>query len=201
MIYLIGGAPRCGKTTFAKMFAREKRIPGISTDLIASIVKPYIANAQGEHAFIAGNVCSEGPEEQLKGEIQNSHVLWPGIRRFMCSLLRWNHDYVIEGVHLLPALIHEFEMSPDRERLGGEFCIIYLLKKDTKKILEGLKKADPELDWLLQCVKTEDDLISAAESIRRKAIYFEDEAKKYGYRVINTEEDFGTILQNLLNEF
>ena len=38
MIYLIGGAPRTGKTTLAKMIAKRKDIPYISTDLIRDAI-------------------------------------------------------------------------------------------------------------------------------------------------------------------
>jgi 2-phosphoglycerate kinase len=51
MLYLIGGSPRCGKTTFSKMLAYEKRISWFSTDLAATIIRPYLSEEDGNAFF------------------------------------------------------------------------------------------------------------------------------------------------------
>ena len=77
MIYLIGGAPRCGKTTFSKRLAAKKRIPWISTDLIESIVAEYMSPAERQKGFPLANVCTALPEESLRTEIISAKTLWP----------------------------------------------------------------------------------------------------------------------------
>ncbi len=39
MIYLIGGPPRCGKTTLAKEMSKKLEIPWISSDALEVVVK------------------------------------------------------------------------------------------------------------------------------------------------------------------
>ena len=42
MIYLIGGPPKCGKTTLAKRLSKSLGIPWVSTDTLQCVIKPYI---------------------------------------------------------------------------------------------------------------------------------------------------------------
>jgi cytidylate kinase len=42
MIYLIGGPPKCGKTTLAKRLSKSKGIPWVSTDTLQCVIKPYM---------------------------------------------------------------------------------------------------------------------------------------------------------------
>ena len=48
MIYLIGGAPRCGKTKIAKALAEKTHFPWFPADYLGAVVFPYIPeNEQG----------------------------------------------------------------------------------------------------------------------------------------------------------
>ena len=42
MIYLIGGPPRCGKTTLAKAMSKRLGIPWISTDMLETVSGEYM---------------------------------------------------------------------------------------------------------------------------------------------------------------
>ena len=42
MIYLIGGPPKCGKTTLAKTLSKSLGIPWVSTDTLQCVIKPYM---------------------------------------------------------------------------------------------------------------------------------------------------------------
>ncbi len=201
MLYLIGGSPRCGKTTFSKMLAYEKRISWFSTDLAATIIRPYLSEEDGDAFFNVGNILTDSPQKLLEGEIKNAKILWPGVKRLITSLIKWNHDGVLEGVHLLPEFLHELELLPEWETVRDQIRIIYLVKKDEAKIIEGLKLSERAKDWLLQSLKSEEDLPKAAKMIREKSLFLEMDAVKYGYRVINTENDFNEVLRKLLIEF
>ena len=115
--------------------------------------------------------------------------------------MKWKHDCILEGVHLFPKFLHEFETLKEWGSRRNEICIIYLIKKDGRKIIGGFKKSDKASDWLLHCVNTEEDLRNAAKMVRVKSIYLEKQAVKYGYRVVNTETDFQRTLRELLKEF
>ena len=46
MIYLIGGPPRCGKTTLAKAMFKQRAIPWISCDMLQTVVCEYMTQKQ-----------------------------------------------------------------------------------------------------------------------------------------------------------
>jgi len=50
-IILIGGPPRCGKTTLAKRVSHELGIPWISTDAFDDIVKEYVPAEERDKLF------------------------------------------------------------------------------------------------------------------------------------------------------
>ncbi len=43
MIYLIGGPPRCGKTTLAKEMSKKLKIPWISSDALEVVSREYVS--------------------------------------------------------------------------------------------------------------------------------------------------------------
>ncbi len=46
MIYLIGGSPRCGKTTLAEALAKKTSFPYFTLDHVTSVVAPYITEQE-----------------------------------------------------------------------------------------------------------------------------------------------------------
>ena len=46
MFYLIGGAPRTGKTTLAKQLSKKLVLPWISTDTLESVVLKYFSDEE-----------------------------------------------------------------------------------------------------------------------------------------------------------
>lgn len=200
MLYLIGGSPRCGKTTFSKMLAYEKRISSFSTDLAATVIHPYLSQEDGDAFFGVGNILTDSPRKLLEDEIKNAKILWPGVKRLIVALLKWKHEGVLEGVHLLPEFLHELESLPEWETVKDQVQIVYVIKKDEEKITEGLKRTEKAKDWLLQSLRSDADLPKAARMIREKSLFLEAEAQKYGYRVVNTEDAFNETLETLRNE-
>ncbi|TAL20222.1 hypothetical protein EPN90_01440 [Patescibacteria group bacterium] len=197
MIYLIGGAPRCGKTIFSKRLAVKNHISWISTDLLGTVVKLYLSWDEQSAKFPNAGLCTASPRQLLAAELRQGKTLWPGIERFIHDLVRWRHDYVIEGVHLFPQYVARLK----RTSVWKEVEVIYLIKHDLEKIVEGFKKTDEQTDWLLQCIKTENDLLRAGKMVQIKSLYIERQARKYGFDVINTEKNFEETILKLLDRF
>ncbi|MEI8091749.1 MAG: AAA family ATPase [bacterium] len=55
-VYLIGGPPKCGKTTLAKILSKSTSIPRISADTLENIARTYIDKANHKKAFPHGYV-------------------------------------------------------------------------------------------------------------------------------------------------
>lgn len=197
MVYLIGGSPRCGKTTFARRLAYQKRIPGVSTDLLRHAEKVYVPEAEWPVRFPQADWKTRPAIETLEAEIQESKTLWLGNRRFIGALLKHRQDYVIEGVHLLPELVQELSVPENADRLK----VAYLVKTDLAQIVQGFEKVDKQADWLLRDVTTAEELRRAADVVRVKSFYFQNEAMKYGHQVVDTGADFEGSIERLLGEF
>src|SRR5260221_9708886 len=108
MIYLIGGSPRVGKSTLAKVLAKEKTIPYISADDLASVITPYIPEQEYqvklpvsftrvETNYSNDVFYSKYSAEQIVGfYLRQAETLWPGFRNFIKYVLEFNHDFIVE---------------------------------------------------------------------------------------------------------
>lgn len=203
MIYLIGGAPRCGKTILAKKIAVKKKIGWVSTDRLWSVVfastpKPqlkrkfpgyFLAHAKDKYHFELHSL-----KTILDKEIIEAQSIWPGVSAFIRSANHFKQDFVIEGIHLLPKLVNQLKET----NYWPKIKIVYLIKTDLEKIKEGIPKSKEEFDWLLSGgIDKPGRLDGAAKMIRYESQYFEQEAKKYKFKVINTDRDFHKTLKNL----
>jgi adenylate kinase family enzyme len=92
MLYMIGGAPRSGKTMLARRMFAEHGLPYFSIDtLIASL-----ASAQPE----LGMRVSDPALKRLE-------VVWPTLRKIANDVLQSGEDLLLEGDVLLPRSLME----------------------------------------------------------------------------------------------
>src|ERR1700675_3722714 len=93
MLYMIGGAPRSGKTTLARRMLAEHGLPYFSIDiLIASL-----ARAEPELGMRVSDPA-----------LKRMEVVWPTIRKVASDLLQSGDDLLLEGDVLLPKHLMEF---------------------------------------------------------------------------------------------
>lgn len=91
MIYIIGGAPRVGKTILAQRIASKLKIGWISTDLLIEVLR-------------AKDVDGTKSEWDASPEAITAAAEWffPCLERFIWGVNSQAGDYVIEGVDFLP---------------------------------------------------------------------------------------------------
>jgi 2-phosphoglycerate kinase len=188
MVYLIGGAPRCGKTILSKKLAAKKKISWISTDSIWSVVSSYTPKDQigKKFPYRKTRLGLHDPKSLLRAEITESKTLWPGIKAFIKKLIDSREDCVIEGVHLMPALVNGLK----RTKYWNNIKILYLVKEDPRKIKSGFSRNAAAHDWLSPLLKNPQIREAAAEMVREKSRYISAEARKYGFKVVVMDDDF-----------
>jgi 2-phosphoglycerate kinase len=114
MIYLIGGTPRSGKTTVAKLLAKRLGISWVSCDSLEGIPKLYTPKNIYHKRF---------PKDIIRKETKNSNDLmytrfnanqivkacltqgssvWVAVEQFVEYLIGENLDYIVEGYQLPP---------------------------------------------------------------------------------------------------
>ena len=94
MIYLIGGAPRVGKSILGQRVAVNLKTGWISTDLLAELLR--VRNEDG-----AKNEWNAAPEAITA----TAEKFFPYLERFVWGVSSMAESYVIEGVNFLPAQV------------------------------------------------------------------------------------------------
>ncbi|MAG35790.1 MAG: hypothetical protein CL878_06045 [Dehalococcoidia bacterium] len=99
MIYLVGGAPRAGKSILGQRISTKLRIGWISTDLLVELLR--VKNVKGKNEWNAT------PEAITA----NAEWFFPYLERFVWGVGSLAESYVIEGVDFLPAQIAQLSAN------------------------------------------------------------------------------------------
>ncbi|MFC1616495.1 AAA family ATPase [Patescibacteria group bacterium] len=203
MFYLIGGPPKCGKTTLAKKIAKKHKIPWLSTDTLHAIIRENTKKEEIAKKFpyaIIKNKLGTGTDKVYENNTSQEIINWyrasaksiaKAIDTFIICEKTDGHDYVIEGLHIEPKLAHQIQKKYGRKN----FKVIFLSKTDPKKFISGIQKSKTHNDWILTRTKDKKTYPKISKMICKYGKFFEREAKKYGFKVINMDDDFDKKIQ------
>ncbi len=130
MLYMIGAAPRSGKTTLARRMFAEYGVPYFSIDtLIASL-----ASASPELGMRVSDPA-----------LKRVEIVWPTIRKVASDVVQSSDDLLLEGDVLLPKHLIEFGHST---HAGIKACFIgYVDVHPVKKLRAIREHAADGTDW------------------------------------------------------
>jgi hypothetical protein len=94
MIYLVGGAPRAGKSILSQRISAKLKIGWISTDLLMELLR--VKNDEG--VIVEWNAAPEAVAAAAEW-------FFPYLERFAWGVSSLAESYVIEGVNFLPAQV------------------------------------------------------------------------------------------------
>jgi hypothetical protein len=119
VIYLIGGPPRCGKTTVAHRLAQQTGASCVSLDYIQSVVYHYLSDTERvvthplfPEATLEARYAAHTAEEIIANYQLRARSIWPAIHVLIHFALAADQNLILEGYHLEPRFCQEF-MSPD----------------------------------------------------------------------------------------
>jgi 2-phosphoglycerate kinase len=203
MIYLIGGPPKCGKTTLAKKLAYEFRFSWISADTLQNIVRAYVS--QEKHPILFPHSHSRrgkgndefyseySPRHIIENYIAQGKTTYDAISMIVETYLTDEDDFIVEGYQVTPEIgdcvLKKFGSDSIR--------VVFLVRHDAKELLQDIHKSTTPNDWILRKTKDESTFGKITEMIVEYSRYFEEESKKYGFRVFNMDEDFEKQLENI----
>jgi 2-phosphoglycerate kinase len=202
MIYLIGGPPRCGKTTVAKKLSKS----WISADTIESIIASHTNKKDLNRLFPKSVIRkktkqsndimynSYSAKEIVKLYIKQSKASWKGIETMVACELNEGHNYIIEGHQIHPKLMDSIVKKYGKKNIVS----LVLTRFDKDEIVSGCKKHKAKNDWFIQKTKNEDTFYKMAEMIKIYSEFFEKEARKYGIKVINMDDNFSKQLKAVI---
>ena len=198
MIYLIGGPPKCGKTTLAKALSKKLQIPWVSSDTLQGIASAYINKYAADkydslfpHRESKGQnndetYSNDTPEQITENYIAQGKTSYPAIDMFSICEITDGHDYIIEGYHVTP------ECAADLVKKYGSknFQIVFLTKFDTDKFLKDIHKSTTTNDWILAKTHKSETFAKIAQMVSLYSQYFDSEAKKFDFQVLNMDSNF-----------
>jgi 2-phosphoglycerate kinase len=208
MIYLIGGPPRCGKTTLAALLSQKTGLPYFPLDHLTSLISPYIEKrkrGQQLPLLIARErtgynndafYSHYSTEEIISFYLRQAETYWPGIKSFITYAVDDGHDLILEGWQILPHLLQSVDSAHDRDRLRT----VFLYKTDAGAIERDLKASSAPNDWAKNNTRNERTFSKIAAMVSRFSRYVADEAVTSGFPAVNIEHEFNEPLERIAND-
>jgi 2-phosphoglycerate kinase len=203
-IFLIGGPPKCGKTTLAKQLSIKLKIPWISVDSLQNIVYEYsnenFRKINFPHKNMKGSSNDDtyyfnSVEDIVNAYIKQGKTSYRSISVLVETQIVDIDDYIIEGYHITPELVDKIisEFGADK--------IIFLVKNDEIEFLQNIQKSTTPNDWIINNTKKPETFSKIAQMIISYSKYFESEAKKYNFKTNSTDQDFNQKLNQILSKY
>lgn len=195
MIYLIGGPPKCGKTTLAKKLAVQYQIPWISADTLQNIVYAYTPEDKREmlfpHSYLRGDDNDEfyslhSAQEIVKNYIAQGETTYDAISMIVETYLADEDDFIVEGYQITPEIVNRIFKKYGTEHVRA----VFLVKHDELKFVHDIHKSTTPNDWILRKTKDEATFGKIAKMIAEYSRYFEEDAKKYELEIFNMDDGF-----------
>ncbi|KKR09656.1 MAG: hypothetical protein UT37_C0014G0015, partial [Parcubacteria group bacterium GW2011_GWA2_39_18] len=158
MIYLIGGPPKCGKTTLAKKLAQVYQIPWISADTLQNIVWAYTPKEKYSELFPHSYLRKESndefyskhsPQEIIKNYIAQGKATYDAISMMAETYLTDKDDFIVEGYQVTPEIVDCIF-----KKIGKEHAkVVFLVKYDEQKFIQDIHKSTTPNDWIIRKTK------------------------------------------------
>ena len=168
MIYLLGGAPRVGKSILAQQISANLKIGWISTDLLEDLLR--FKNVEGTKA-----------KWDSSPEAVSAHAEWffPCLERFTWGINSMAESYVIEGVDFLPAQV---------ARLAAQYPVraVFLgCSEMTLERFDNFPGCSPGYAYLPEEVRRQ-----FAQDIPLWSEFIRQEAERYRMPYVEMSDDF-----------
>ncbi|MEK7452059.1 MAG: hypothetical protein AAB664_01865 [Patescibacteria group bacterium] len=190
MIYLIGGAPRVGKSLMAKKLAEETKSHFISTDDVCGEFVSGLSEGQRTQQFPMPNFSGEAshntmqPKERVDLLIVSAKSLEQELDRIIGDAIQKQETIVLEGIHLLPSHVRGLE-----EKFGTENVFaIFVGSSDLDLVVDGIYKNTNPHNWL----KDSDEAVirQVAEFVAEFSLRIKKEAEENSITFIVRTNDF-----------
>jgi len=207
MIYLIGGPPKCGKTMLAKKLSKHLGIQWVASDTLQVVAREYVSKYASKketdklypHNAQKSETNDEtyslnAPKQIAKNYIQQAKASYDAVDMFSICEITDGNDYIVEGYHVTPQLAARLI-----KKYGSKhFCVLFLVKSDIEKFVRDVKKSSTPNDWILAKTQEKETFYKIAEMISDYGQFFDREAKKYKFKVLNMDNDFGGQLKKAI---
>ncbi|CAA9588985.1 MAG: hypothetical protein AVDCRST_MAG18-4514 [uncultured Thermomicrobiales bacterium] len=205
MIYLIGGAPRCGKTITARRLQRTLGCSYVPSDYLGAAISRYIPDDQREARFPAVGSGTRNDErfrrfssaQMLAGYQTRARTARPGLQAFIEYALHEGQEYIVEGFHIEPAFARHLSDTYGNHNLRVGF----LIKTDLEAIATGLQEAREVNDWARGRTDDPATFRLIAAWVQRYSEHIRAEADRYHFPTFPTDRGFEADIAAALHYF
>ena len=191
MIFLLGGAPRVGKSIISSEIRQKHAVSVVSTDTLGAVLENALSPEAAPDLFVFSRfnempvadrvkLMVNDPAELIDYVRRESRVVWKAVETFIRREEDEGRDALIEGVAVLPELVNQLEDIPHR---------VVFIGNQGNKHKENIKKyaEENEHDWMRG---VSDQYVCAfAMFVERMSAFIEQETKKYGFEYIEMDEE------------
>ena len=186
-IYLIGGAPRVGKSVAAKALAEKTGFQLISTDDLDTFPCPGFSGTSSENTL--------SPDERVKLQEVSAQSLEPELDRRIHEAMEHHQNLIMEGVHFLPSHVKQLIKKYGAEKIHA----IFLGSKNLTRIIDGMDKNTNPNDWLQKASgvvrrQVGEFVIASSQRIHERA---ERDRLPYYERTDDFNQDIKNIIESL----
>lgn len=209
MVYLIGGAPRSGKTILSRELGKKFGISWISVDSLESIVKRYIPKEQHDVHFPKDRFRelieksndimyqNNSAEEIAKAYIAQSKISWKAIEVLVECMIADQEDLIIEGHQIHPELMRKLINKYGEANLTA----LALTKTDIDDIVNTARQGKSENDWFINKTVNPDVHYKIAKMISEYSKYLEREAAKNNITIVTYNGNFEEQIEKAVDYF
>lgn len=205
MFYIIGGAPRLGKSIAAQRLMDQTKTPWLSTDVLRTVFSDIVSPSDRNKMFPFADEMGDkkwfekSPQEISEMQLQEARAMMPGLNSFIQHQICVKDNFILEGVHLLPSQIHELMNKPE---LKDYIHVVFVVASDLDVVKQGLNANTSHFNWLTGASEEVHDVVS--KFVVDFSGRIKTEAEKYNLPVIERtmsfEQDMGLIAKSLTEQ-
>jgi 2-phosphoglycerate kinase len=191
VIYLIGGAPKVGKTTVAKNLRERHSALSISTDAIRALVFEITQPSLRADLLPCcvpvteiGDQFERSVDDWVKSQLREAQTLFPSIIALINYHIRIGEDLILEGVHLVPALVGELLKSNS----SADLKTILISARDEVTVLNGFHSKTMGFNWLSRL--SEETVKKVAQCVVAYSALLERQAQTLGIKTFQRTDKF-----------
>lgn len=205
-IFLIGGPPKCGKTTLAKKLSTKLNIPWVSVDSLQNIVYAYSSQSFCKENFPHKNMKGSNNDETysvnsvediVNAYIKQGQASYKAVSIIVESQIVDKDNYIIEGYQITPDLVNQIILKFGKDSIVP----IFLVKTNKNKFVQDITKSTTPNDWIIRKTKNNETFSKIAEMVVNYSKYFESEAKVYGFCIDYMDEGFNGKISKILSKY
>jgi hypothetical protein len=175
VLYIVGGAPRAGKSNLAQRMLEKQKVAYFPTDTLMM--------------GLAKAMPQLGLKPSDPGQTR-APIMWPVLRGMAVTVLENQQDYLLEGDVLMPA--HAVEL---RERFGSSVraCFMgYETVDSLAKVHDIRRHATGKKDWTNEC--DDSHLLRIVGEFKALSAQMRIECAKYELAYFDGSADFFTAI-------